>query len=432
MQKYLIFMPLLVMLGITVLLPIQSVAESLKPIAEYEVEENIRLSEQIADQLPRESPVLKKLNQEIEYLKKKKISQNRSARGGELSPRIVNGVKTVSYPQVGALLHRNNNNIFGAHCTGTMIASDSFLTAAHCIAEDLDEKNYKVYFQNGGIFRVKKIAYLEQKYHFPKADVAVLKLTTKIDGIAPSLINNLFEIAAPSFGIIVGFGRTGGMKSDYGIKQIGTVKTTRCSSDLSKDNLICWRFERPVGNPGKDSNTCQGDSGGPLYALLNKKDYIVGITSGGKNKYCLDNDLSYDTSVFKFWKFIEKAANLSNARPISGPLPSVGTPYRTVVMAGSGNLSEDTQKATFEISLPPGVAKLRIALNGIDDGTNNFDLYVRHGKIATTGEYDYKSAELGQFEFCEINSPAQGNWNITVQRDSGRGAFQVVSTLFGN
>jgi len=416
----------------TTLFAIESVAKSLKPIAEYEIVENIRLSKQILKRMPTNVSASNKLKRDIENLEKHAIPSSRtSAQGGELSPRIVNGVWTSAYPEVGALLYRKESGIFRASCTGTMIACDEFLTAAHCIIDDLDETHYQVYLQNGGIFDVEKIAYPSEEYHFPTADVAVLKLTNPVNGIAPARINNLAKILPKSIGIIVGFGRTGGLRFDPGIKQIGTVNTSICPSQLPEDNLICWKFEGPVGNPGEDSNTCQGDSGGPLYVRLNNKDYVVGITSGGKNKYCLTDDLSYDASVFKYWQFIRDAANLSNTLPTCGSLPTVGTEFRTIVQAGSGELSEENKIARFELFVPPDVAILRIAMNGIDNRANNFDLYVHHGGQSSADKIDYVSSKPGQFEFCEINKPPYGEWNITVQRQAGSGSFQVIATIFG-
>jgi hypothetical protein len=417
---------------VIIIFAVDSAAESLKPIANYEIEENIRSGKQIAKQLPDNSPASQKLKGDIENLEKGTAQSSRtSARGGELSPRIVNGVRTIAYPEVGALLHKKASGMFRTICTGTMIACDVFLTAAHCIVEDLDNKHYKVYIQNGGIFDVKKISYQKKEYDFPTADVAVLKLKKPVNGIAPARINKIAKIGPPSTGIIVGFGRTGGLKSDSGIKQIGTVETSSCTPPLSNDNLICWEFKGPVGNPGDDSNTCQGDSGGPLYVYLNNEDRIAGVTSGGTNEFCLSDDLSYDASVFKYWQFIKKAAKLSNTLPRCGPLPPVGTPYKTVVKAASGELGEDAQKATFELFLPPSTAKLRIALNGIDNGINNFDLYVRQGGQACADKNDCADTGPGQFAFCEINAPSQGVWNITVHRKKGSGSFQVVATIFG-
>jgi hypothetical protein len=407
-----------------------SAAGSLKPIAEYERDENIRLGKQIAEQLPSNSHALQKLKGAIKDLEESTVSTSRtSAQGAELSPRIVNGVRTFSYPAVGALL-RKQSGIFRAKCTGTMITCDAFLTAAHCIAEDLDEKNYKVYLQNGGIFEVKKITYQPEIYDRPTADVAVLKLRKPVNGIAPAPINNFAQILPPAPGIIVGFGTSGGTKHDQGIKQIGTLQTSSCPSPYSNDTLICWRFEGHVGNPGEDSNTCHGDSGGPLYVKVNHKYLIAGITSKTENPYCDADTLSLDCSVFKYWQFIGQAASLSNTLPKCGSLFPVGTPDKTIVKGASGELGEEVQEATFEVLVPPGAAKLRIGLNGFDSGTNDFDLYVRHGGPASAGRNDCADAGPGQFEFCEFDAPAQGEWNITVQRDKGSGSYQVVATIF--
>jgi hypothetical protein len=58
------------------------------------------------------------------------------------------------------------------------------------------------------------------------------------------------------------------------------------------------------------------------------------------------------------------------------------------VKAASGELGENTQNATFEVFVPRGAVKLRIALNGLDNDTNNFNLYVRHGGPASADKND--------------------------------------------
>ena len=56
-------------------------------------------------------------------------------RGGGLEPRIVNGVSAVGeYPEVGLLVRTD----VGSICTGTLIGCETFLTAAHCIAESFN------------------------------------------------------------------------------------------------------------------------------------------------------------------------------------------------------------------------------------------------------------------------------------------------------
>ena len=93
----------------------------------------------------------------------------------EVVERIVNGNVTGDFPSTGALLSPSNPNAASILCSGTMIGCQTFLTAGHCVADDLDPTHYTVFLQNAGFFSVKSIA-LHPDFNFPVGDVAVLSL----------------------------------------------------------------------------------------------------------------------------------------------------------------------------------------------------------------------------------------------------------------
>ena len=139
-----------------------------------------------------------------------------------------------------------------------------------------------------------------------KADVALIRLTSPVNGIVPRQINTASEVKTGDNGVIVGFGRSGGNSNDYGLKREGRVESEVCNKNYPKDELICWNFSAPVGGAGKDSNTCNADSGGPLFSASNGT--LAGVTSGGENSTCLAGDHSYDSSIFQNRKWIQKTA----------------------------------------------------------------------------------------------------------------------------
>src|SRR5205085_4948728 len=146
-------------------------------------------------------------------------------------------------------------------CTGILIGCQTFLTAGHCVEGNLSPAAYSVFFQHAGFFHVASIA-LHPTYNFPVGDVAVLKLTTPVTGIAPTPIE---AGPTPPFGTaatIAGFGRSG-PGSDYGLKRFGAVTTAPCGGTVSNTTSICFTFANPLGAPGSNSDTCNGDSGGP-------------------------------------------------------------------------------------------------------------------------------------------------------------------------
>ena len=86
-------------------------------------------------------------------------------------------------------------------------------------------------------------------------------------------------------------------------------------------------------------------------------------------------------------------------------------------------------RSTFEVA--PGTDRLRVTLNGIDDGSNDLDLYVRFGAPPTTSTYDERSVNGGVFDAVEVVSPAAGTWHVFVNDFAGTEPdYQVTVTVF--
>ncbi len=69
-------------------------------------------------------------------------------------PRIVNGLNSHSFATTGALMKSSGGpidaNNAGSWCSGTLIGCQTFLTAAHCVFDDLDPSHYWVFLQHAG------------------------------------------------------------------------------------------------------------------------------------------------------------------------------------------------------------------------------------------------------------------------------------------
>lgn len=415
------------------ILPFPDIAssESLKDLSVHE-------SEAVTDALETRIEALKKALAEAELQRTSidpaKMEPRMHARGKDeqLTPRIVNGVVTAAYPSTGAMLFGSSAENAVFHCTGTLIGCSSFLTAAHCVAPNPDPSQYKVYFQHAGIYDVREVFFQKDKYKYPQGDIAILKLNKPVSGIGASSINSIRPVLFETLGTIVGFGRSGGLREDYGIKQIGNVKTVDCrkglSSNLSNDKFLCWEFNAPVGNPGENSNTCNGDSGGPLFVDSGGQPVVAGTTVTGKNSACLTYDYSYDTAVTAHSKWIKDTCD-QDLKASCGNLPIVGSQLVSV-KARMGVLNSATQELSFELDVPVGIELLRIAMNGEDDIQQNidFDLFVRQGDPGSA--IICSRTGSSQFAFCEFETPTPGAWQIMVKRKQGAGQFQVVASLF--
>jgi hypothetical protein len=345
-------------------------------------------------------------------------------------PRIVNGVLTDDYPTVGALLRGPDADTASTWCSGTLIGCSTFLTAGHCV-EGKAPGDFRVFLPNAGIFAVTSIAQ-HPSYNFPAADVAVLKLASAVTGVAPTALQTT-SVPFGTPGLIAGFGRSGDPLFDYGLKRAGNVVTASCTnipSPGSNTTSICWDFLAPQGPTGTNSNTCNADSGGPLFVDLGSGRRVAGTTSGGSSASCNPTDHSYDANVATYHGYIEGEGGADLAHTACGSGPQVGEAGSSVE-AFDGTLSSGTPQATHAITVPSGTTLLRIAMNAVDDGVADFDMYVRAGVPATVDDYDCGRFGPNQVGFCEFPMPAAGTVYVLVNRFSGSGTYQLTVTEFG-
>jgi hypothetical protein len=186
---------------------------------------------------------------------------------------------------------------------------------------------YLVFFQELGFFEVKEIRWPKDQYRFPYADIALLSLARSVEGIAPMPINTSVKPLNKSIATIVGFGRTGGASYDYGIKREGSAKTEACPAAYADKKVLCWSYDAEVRSLGRNSNTCNGDSGGGVFLRDGVGNQVVqkvfGIVSGGLDRNCVKDDVSYNVDVSEFRSWLEEPGSRLSAMCASL--------YRTVV-----------------------------------------------------------------------------------------------------
>lgn len=351
----------------------------------------------------------------------------------QILPKIVNGEMTYWYPAVGELLYKNSES-----CTVSLIACDTVLTAEHCVFDDADIANYKVFFQHGGIFDLKgPSAYQSDKFSYPDehrsfADIAILKLVEPVEGIRPIPINDVREHAVGLGGTIVGFGETGGHVNDYGLKRIGAVNVEACPAAISANDLVCWKSE------SNDADTCNGDSGGPLLHTEGRPFSVIsGVTSGG-DLNCSAPDLAFDTSVFLNSNWIKSVVGSNLGRGPCGNLAPLEEDSSTRYHGFAGQLNGSHAQHIFNIQIS-GARELRVAVNlgkpigvGPSAVISQPELAVFRGTSLTKDHIVCARTPEAQVAYCSVNPADDGTYTVLLSRGttSKIADFQLVVSVF--
>ena len=187
-------------------------------------------------------------------------------------------------------------------CTGTLIASDWVMTAAHCLdpqivgATDLPSlvKSIRVVFGSVDVHTSSgKAIGASEVFGDPKFsitdlghnDLGLIHLASEYTDVDPTPVN--FDATQAPVGVavtMVGFGVTqSGAMTQAGVEfTIPAEISEACNKVpsgqglpiLSDANVLC--FDQSTGM-GK----CEGDSGGPSFAMIGGKQTLIGTTSFG-------------------------------------------------------------------------------------------------------------------------------------------------------
>jgi secreted trypsin-like serine protease len=223
------------------------------------------------------------------------------------------------YPNVGALIAEDEPGEFFVLCSGTLVASDLFLTAAHCVDGDPDEL-VGVSFHHEPLNNLKsviKIAAITSHPDFPGPesdphDLAVIELAAK-SRITPASLPELnqFTTAAKNDGLngqkftAVGYGRLERQHEPGGGEPTLPRSGIRMYA-VSEFRALNDAWLRLSQNPAtEDAGTCFGDSGGPnfLGAPNGKTGVLAAVTVTG-DAVCRSTNVVYRLDTASAQEFL--------------------------------------------------------------------------------------------------------------------------------
>jgi secreted trypsin-like serine protease len=202
-------------------------------------------------------------------------------------------------------------------CTGTLIAANVVITAAHCvecatqIATGDDVRQLNPAAPHDSIVPVAKALRHESYLRGANNDLMLLVLDREL-GIDPRPIAPMAAVAAATDGRVVGYGNTdpGGTKG-YGEKRFVDVPIVSRVCDGTIDGhedaraYGCDRgLEIVAGRPLLEQDSCTGDSGGPFYIKVGNQWLLAGVTSRstrGAVHNCGDGGIYSCAAAFLPW-----------------------------------------------------------------------------------------------------------------------------------
>ncbi|HVV42904.1 MAG TPA: trypsin-like serine protease [Nitrobacter sp.] len=188
--------------------------------------------------------------------------------GGAPSPAVANAIVTI----VGS---------HGTSCTGTLIARDIILTAAHCIAPGTTYKMVDYNTRPPRLLDIRRVAAHPQfnmqslLAHRATADVALLQLAAPLSTQPAKLGGALMPITASMRLTVVGMG-----VAVRGDGRSGGVARAASLAVTGRPGTLQIRLVDPITNNARAGlGACTGDSGAPAFLDSSGGSTIVGVVS---------------------------------------------------------------------------------------------------------------------------------------------------------
>lgn len=219
---------------------------------------------------------------------------------------LVESDRAIMQSHTVAVLNSQNPSSH-SRCTGTLIAKNVVLTAAHCIPDNWEKfwivtSQYE--FAVSERHQVTKVKVHEGYSHFdipfanqPNNDLALVQFVGDLPaGYKPTTWMRSFYPRRDRFWLYVaGYGVSDETKADSGVLRFSKV--------IIENALLNAQQSFMKANQSSGQGICKGDSGGPAYIKLNGEFYTLGIVTaivGG----CLGTSYFNQSVFYNDW--IEK------------------------------------------------------------------------------------------------------------------------------
>lgn len=382
---------------------------------------------------------------------------------------LPDGSAPLYHPQVASLMFEGRRNRKTSFCTGTLIAQNAVLTAAHCLCDtrprsddageffphaaacrrgvyahngqwiaSLDPSGVSVFLQHAGEADIEEIV-VHPDYQMtdalPRADLAILFLRTPVVDIPPAALWQTRLLSDAPRGVGAGFGfanpldaagRPSSLRTSplTGLKLSTNLQTAPCSRFEQARRLICSdyvsrRTSQALGGP------CHGDSGAPLFLSDGEgSSAVAGVITAGSS--CDPGARAYSMEVFPFRAWI---ADALRRRP-----PSTANANKTprqelcrlckncAVNERPGGPVDLANRATLKIR--KGVRTLRVAAN-CTPSLSPWRLHVSLG----SEEARCPAAARSAVAVCQTAVKQNQQWSIHIEGAPIQDC-QIVATTF--
>ena len=214
-----------------------------------------------------------------------------------INQKVINGAKCQSPSKsiVAKILIDTANN--EGICSGTLIAPNAFLSAAHCFDDDDKIKKVKVVF--GGKTYDASEWFINPAYtgQDEKGDISIIYISKNLSTVPFKLVSKQYSPNINEVATVIGYGI-----SSFKPYVVGFYGGFLTISKVTSSGISVVYNKRFGG-----SNTCNGDSGGPLAVYEKGSWRLYGITSYGDD----DNCGFYSGTENSWWSRINSNENIA-------------------------------------------------------------------------------------------------------------------------